>query len=288
MGYVLIGHGGMEVDPSRTSPDMGTVAIPQGTTIQFYSDSGQGVIFGPSQLDIWQQIQAPWPPLDSSHVTYNLVLSNAEENLASALMNSPQFGGNEVLLPGRHLSDPIHLCSGTPETCPTKPEQVAQGMVHQCDGILGLLQGDLYWLACTSFIGVSAEARPVVEAKLGDRVRNVLLGEDPDATVSEADRQQIDQFNQFAFADADPDDVLSYMLIGPVILIGSGHGISYQNRLLLAYRGDTFQGQMRVVKAGEDGDVPDWFDVYGVPQSKQALVRTAIRRISKSADVVFH
>ncbi|MEU9979263.1 hypothetical protein [Streptomyces sp. NPDC051014] len=295
MGYVLIGHGGMEVDPSCTSPEMATVAIPRGTTIQFYSDSGQVLsfgptgpdIFGPTGLDIWQQLQAPWPPLDSSHVTYNLTLSNSEETLAYAFRNNPQFGNNEVLLPGRNFPDPIHLCNGTPETCPTNPEQVAQGMLHECNGVLGLLQGDLYWLACTSFIGLSAEAQPLVEAKLGDRVRGIRLGEDPDAsaTVSEDERKQIERFNQMAFDYSYDKDSLSCTLIGPAVLIGPGHGIPYQNRLRIAYHGDVSEGQIQFSKGGADG--PDWFDVYGVPRHKEDLVRAAIRRFSKGADVQF-
>ncbi|MFF4935071.1 hypothetical protein ACFY2H_40440 [Streptomyces griseofuscus] len=285
MGYVLMGHGGMEIDRYHTSPDMETVAIPQGTRIQFYADAGQMIGYCSQQLDIWERLQAPWPPLDSSHVTYNLVLSNAEEKLADNLMNNPQFGGNEILLPGRNCPDPVHLCNGTPETCPTKPEQVAEGMTHHCDGILGILYGDLYWLACTSFSGITAETRPAVEATMGDRVRSVLLGENPDAAVSEAELHYIEQMNLTSLSYIDSEEVLPYVLAGPVILIGIGHGPFLEERLLWDYSGDTFHGQMRVLKG--DG-YPDWFDIYGVPQHKQGIVQAAIRRISMGADVVFH
>jgi hypothetical protein len=240
----------MDFDPSRTSPEMETVAIPQGTTIQFYIDANQMLAYDSRELDIWERLQAPWPPLDSSRVTYNLTLFSAEDLWAYELMNNPQFGGNEILLPGRNCPDPAHLCNGTPETCPTKPEQVAEGMTHQCDGILGTVHGDLYWLACAYFMGVAAEAQPAVEAAMGDRVRNVTLGDNPDATVSEAERQTIEQMNQIALSYTPSGGVLPYMLAGPVVLIGLGHSPFLENRLLHDYTRDIFQGQIRVLKGG--------------------------------------
>ncbi|MFF4704766.1 hypothetical protein [Streptomyces sp. NPDC001297] len=288
MGYVLLGHGGMDFDPMHTSPEMESIAIPRGTTIQFYTDANQVLSFDPGEPDIWKRFHAPWPPLDSSHVTYNLTLQsyNAEDHWARDFLNSQQFGGNEVFVSGMNCSSPIHLCNGTPETCPTKPEQAANGMTHQCDGILGRLHGDLYWFACALFVGVAAENRPVVEAAMGDRVRGVTLGTDPDATVSDAERQRIEGMNQYTLKYIESGDVLPCLLAGPVLLMGGGHNNSVIQRLRLNYSGDVFDGQVKVDKGGDSA--PDWFDVYGVPPHKQRMATAAFNRISRGSMVQFH
>jgi hypothetical protein len=43
MGHILLGHGALNVHPSVIKPEMEWVAVPAGTTIQFYADTGQGL-----------------------------------------------------------------------------------------------------------------------------------------------------------------------------------------------------------------------------------------------------
>lgn len=179
MGYILLGHGDLNLDASAVQGGMEYVAIPQGTTIQFYADTGQGLVYGSDDLDVWSQLNTPWPALDSTNVTYNLTLYSAHELWADELKNSPDFSGHTLLRAGVDLPDPTLLCNGTPETCPTDPRQVATGATHTCSGILGLYSGELFWLACTSVKG-PAEAQGVVQDALDGRSGQVIIGQDPD------------------------------------------------------------------------------------------------------------
>jgi hypothetical protein len=156
MGYVLLGHGRIEADPAFVTPEMRYVAIPQGTKIRFYCAADQSQDPGSREVGIREMIQAPWPPLDSSHITCNLALRNAGGLWNNDLADNPEFGGHTVIVPGcGGAADPIRLCTGTRATCPTEPRHVANGATHGCDGILGTLRGDLYWLACNDVLTVA-------------------------------------------------------------------------------------------------------------------------------------
>jgi hypothetical protein len=163
MGYILLGHGGLDVDPRVTPADMEFVAIPEGTTIWFYADAGQGLLYGSRHLDIWDQLQAPWPTLDHTRVTYNLVLHHATELLPYNLQGDPQFHGHTVVRPGVDgAPDPLRMCTGDRDSCPTDPRAVAAGDTHTCGGVLGTYTGDLHWVACTFFARADGSRRPPV------------------------------------------------------------------------------------------------------------------------------
>jgi hypothetical protein len=180
MAYIFLGHGALDVDPGVIPQDMEWVAIPPGTTIQFYADTGQGLMYGSADLDVWSQLNTPVAPVDSSNVTYNLALYSAQELWDEELQNDPDFAGNTLIRAGVDgVADPLLMCTGTRDTCPTDPRQVAEGAVHQCDGILATYTGDLYWLACTKVIHAD---KSVVDAARGDAPEEVVIGQDPDQT----------------------------------------------------------------------------------------------------------
>lgn len=235
MGYVLLGHGGLEVSSGQIDPDMGTVAIPKGTTIQFYSDTGQTLVYGSRDLDVWAQLQQPWPALDSTKVTWNLTLSGAPELWGEELKNNPSFGGHTLLRAGVDgVPDPINLCNGTRQTCPWDPRQVAAGATHTCNGILGKYTGDLFWVACTVVQGGGAEVAAAVKAARGEAPEDVLLGANPDVVhevqadapvrgldptvAAEVDARNLDVLK----ALEDGEETHFYQAEG-ALLIGDGH-----------------------------------------------------------------
>lgn len=163
MGYILLGHGGLDIEPLVTPADMEFVAIPEGTTLQFYADAGQGLLYGSRHLDIWDQLQTPWPALDSTRVTYNLALHHARELLPEDLWDDPQLRGHTLVRPGVDgAADPLRMCTGTAKSCPTEPRAVAAGETHTCDGVLATYHGDLHWLACTFFARADGSRRSPV------------------------------------------------------------------------------------------------------------------------------
>jgi len=274
MGYILLGHGGLDVDPRVTPKDMEFVAIPQGTTIQFYSDSGQGLVYGSHHLDIWEQLQAPWPALDSSRVTYNLSLYNAQELWTDELKNNPSFGGHKLIRAGVDgVPDPIRMCTGTRATCPTDPRQIAAGATHECDGILATYPGDLYWLACTSF---SNADKSVTDTAMGGASTDVVMGSDPDWLPDESDFNAIAEVNGRNVKDADDGDVLSYDIGGFVFLIGDGHDSGYAD--YAAFQEDHVAGKLTVNKGGITS--AGSLEVEGVPPAKQGIVEDAVGRFS--------
>src|SRR5690242_13861882 len=124
MGYVLLGHGGLDIESGVIPDGMEYVAIPAGTTIQFYSDTGQALAYASKQLDVFAVMNKPWPALDSSRVTYNLSLHSAKELWKEELKNNPSFGGHTLIRAGVDGADPMLMCTGTPATCPTDPRQI--------------------------------------------------------------------------------------------------------------------------------------------------------------------
>jgi hypothetical protein len=274
MGYILLGHGGLDVDPKVTPKAMEFVAIPQGTTIQFYADAGQGLVYGSRQLDIWEQLQAPWPALDSSRVTYNLCLYSAQELWDDELKNNPQFGGHTLVRAGiGGVPDPVRMCTGTPATCPTDPRAVARGSTHGCDGILGTYAGDLYWLACTSFENASRE---VTDAALGGSSTDVVMGADPDWLPDEATFTAVAEVNGANIKAASDDEQLDYVVGGFLFLVGDGHERQYAT--YAEFQEDVVTGKLTVHKGGvfSAGSL----EVEGVPPSKQGVVESAVTRFS--------
>lgn len=281
MGFILLGHGGLDVDPRVTPKEMEYVAIPQGTTIQFYADSGQGLVYGSYRLDIWEQLQAPWPALDSSRVTYNLSLYNARELWDEELQNDPQFGGHTLVRAGVDgVPDPLRMCTGTPSTCPTDPRAVAKGAKHTCDGILGTYAGDLYWLACTSFMRADASVTNAAMSGLQDNVR---MGEDPDWVPSDADLEQVATVNGRNVKDAGDGAILDYQLGGFLFLIGDGH--DGQHSAYARFQGDATAGKLTVHKGGILSGAGS-LDVEDVAPAKQGVVEAAVAAFSEK-EVIF-
>ncbi|MGW6412375.1 hypothetical protein ACWF95_35050 [Streptomyces vinaceus] len=98
MSYVLMGHGSLDVQ-DLLDPDMEIIGIPQGTTLQFYADAGQGLAIGPAEIDTWDQVIPHFSALDSTCVTYNLTLSSAWGQWEASLANDRHLGGHEPPTP---------------------------------------------------------------------------------------------------------------------------------------------------------------------------------------------
>jgi hypothetical protein len=186
MGYVIFGHGGLDL----TSQDMEWVAVPWETTIQFYSDAGQSLLQRSEAIvDVFTQMLQPWPPIDHTGVTYNLALEPfSAKQLEHLLKDNPDFGGHTLLVVGRDIpTDKAWLCTGTKESCPTDPRDIAAGWTHGCDGILASYPGELHWLACTSLPDdASADAVRLLTDARGDAIADVALGQDPDDAAATA------------------------------------------------------------------------------------------------------
>jgi len=196
MGILLLGHGALVVDPAVTSLEI--CAIPQGTTLQFYSDIGQTLSLTRAVLaDIWPLLTAPWPALDATNVTYNLSLAHDDvwvKLCEDGIVDVANFNGHQLIVPGYNYADPVQLCTGTalrlgPEgevisgTCPTDPQQVAVGWTHDCDGLLRHYGGtELFWVSCTSvlFIEDDTEEEAALNAAISKINAVVELGSDPD------------------------------------------------------------------------------------------------------------
>ncbi|MFF3159620.1 putative adhesin [Streptomyces sp. NPDC057910] len=242
MGYVLLGHGGLH----SSSTGMDIVAIPHGTTIQYYTEAGQRLLYSSRQLDRWDGQRTPWAALNSSNVTYNLTLESDEE-YENELRNDPALGGHELIRPGiGDIPDPARLCEGTPATCPSDPRQVAQGWDHHCGGLLGLLRGELHWLACTP-LPPTAQTGVVLAGMLP----SVLLGEEldwvppavsagadaaafrvdstPGWTPDASDLQAIAQINAVNVLSAGADVPLHYAIHGGMLLVGDREHFGHQH-----------------------------------------------------------
>jgi hypothetical protein len=183
MAHIFVGHGGLDpADSAAYNKGMGVVAIPPGTTLQFYTDAGQTVRIG-DIASAFAQLQAPWPPLTSENVTYNFSLTPESEDVINQWTSAIAGSGHELHAPGQGgLPDPIVLCDGTTETCPTDPRQ---NSAHGCTGLLGRFTGDLHWIACTAF---AAPADDEMVNKAGDVPPTVFLNNDPDSWEQHTNR----------------------------------------------------------------------------------------------------
>jgi hypothetical protein len=195
MGHLFIGHGGLDISGHSYNEGMGIVAVPPGTTLQFYTDAGQALRLGNVET-AFSQLQAPWPTLTSESVTYNFSLAGIPITMAQERWDAVQaHTGHTPHIPGWDLDDPIQLCTGTTDTCPTSPWENRQ---HACNGILARFTGELHWIACTSFdlpVGDETpaqyhltedqvnEAADVLDVALQNRPISVYLNADPDSVT---------------------------------------------------------------------------------------------------------
>ncbi|RSS80784.1 hypothetical protein [Streptomyces sp. WAC06614] len=295
MGYVLLGHGILDLDPTVTPPDMEIVAVGPNRTIQFSSDTGQSLWYGAAELDGWGQAQAPWPPLDSSNVTYNFALHSAPEEWPEVLVNDPHFGGHQLIRPGiGDLPDPLLMCTGTRATCPTDPRQVAEGAVHHCEGVLGRedLQGDLFWLACTAIetdaeetASYHPELGAVVDAVLDGRLTDVPLGGEPDWPRA-SDQEAIARVNRANVERAYSGQSMPFRLAGSALFLGLGHDTEHTEYARIQ------EGSVRggLTVHHEHADVPypvARFEVHRCPAGKEELIRRALARVRPDYEVVF-
>ncbi len=284
MGYVLLGHGELEVDSGAIPAGMEYVAIPAGTTIQFYSDTGQSLMYGSADLDVFAVLNKPWPALDSSRVTYNLSLRSARELWGEELKNNPSFGGHTLIRAGIDGPDPMLMCTGTPDTCPTDPRHIPSGATHTCDGILGTYSGELFWLACT---GVEGDPTAVTAAR-GTAPEDVVIGQNPDvaqdddasaAILAPFDADEADARNRDVLKALDDGDSTYFYQGGIAVLIGDGH--SHAALQHLGAHGYT-EGTVRIKKAGAFSKGT----VYVSNSPDQRVFAEALARISDK-DVEF-
>ncbi|MEU9256563.1 hypothetical protein AB0D66_32860 [Streptomyces sp. NPDC048270] len=275
--HVLVGHGDIPIHiPEPGAPDMNIVAIPEGTTIQFWSDSGQALDYNNHQLDVFHTFTPQIEPLDSRHVTYNLRLVAARELWGQEFQNNPQFGGREIIRPGFNgVPEEIYMCTGSPDSCPTRPADIQRGMKHTCDGILGQLSGDLHWLACTTFRGGDPE---VTAARTNEVSRNVLLGEHPDWIPDMRDAERMAEKNHTNIKNARNGATPEYVICEFGLLIGGGHDLLHQT-YVAGQGGRTHRGRVRIVKGSNFSAGKLKFD--SVPPELQEYVRISVRRFSR-------
>src|SRR6476469_1038086 len=195
MGHIILGHGSLTPEGYSFQDGMDTVAVPPGTTMQFFADAGQGLVVTKDLLINWDSLEAPWPALTSENVTYNLGIGkfgNDADGLGRWLAAAQGTQEHTIHVPVviGDVQDDDLLCTGAAGQCPRDPRDQ---QAHSCNGILARLTGDLYWIACTSLAlprpsdeegGMTEEEvsgmRAVVDAALGNRPHDAVLGADPD------------------------------------------------------------------------------------------------------------
>ncbi|MBK3588893.1 hypothetical protein JHN49_36535 [Streptomyces sp. MBT57] len=257
---------------------MEIVAIPAGTTLQFYADSGQDLAYGEAQLARWQQLMPQWEPLRAGNVTYNFCLAPlAPHDVPSAAQHGEWFPGHQFITPGDlGAGGKVLLCNGSVETCPTDPRQVVEeGAVHQCTGLLGTYTGDLFWLACSSFVGADAVIDNAVTA---DVSRSVTLGHNADWTPGRADQRLLTAKNRSNLKQAPDGTDLRYRVGGTVLLIGNGH-----EPALMTYaesQSDTFGGWVTLTKARNKKNDRGTLSFSDMPPQKHALVEWSVAQFS--------
>ncbi|MEV6682960.1 hypothetical protein AB0N09_39785 [Streptomyces erythrochromogenes] len=283
MKYLLIGHGSLNADPGFTRPDMEWVGITAGTTLQFYADAGQKLAYSVGLRDIRhlvQQMKAPWAPLDHRNVTYNLRLSGDSDSWSQEFRDTKEYGGYTLIRPGIEVADRVQLCSGTPDTCPTRPRQTARGDKHRCEGILGRYGGELHWLACTSVTGVGGAAADAVAAVTAGLQKSVRLGGlHPDWTPPAGwapDRDFIPVAHYTLLEDAPDGYQAVWSAGGGLFLINAAHEPD-----LVAYVSsqDYVSGILTLHRTGGPRNV-GYIQVDGVPESRRDLVTGALAQAS--------
>ncbi len=181
MGYVFLGHGGLT--PSDAA-NMEICALSAGTTLQYFSDSGQSLLHNPEHIAPFDALERPWPAIDSTGVTYNLGLEPVGDATLLAEYQARDWSGHMLLTPDGELGCEPRLCTGTPETCPTDPRTVAWELAgpyeHECNGILARYAGqELFWVACTAISGFGDAEQAAVQASRGVAPEHARIGTDP-------------------------------------------------------------------------------------------------------------
>ncbi|MFF4369347.1 hypothetical protein [Streptomyces sp. NPDC001594] len=154
MSYVFVGIGGIEADGWATSHGNERVALPPGTSIAFYADDGDGVLYCSGGHDVVDQLWGPLAFADAEGAVPNLAL-HGDPAIGEAWISGGTESEDHVLIrPGvGPVPDVLRLCTGAVGECPTTQAEVDAGMTHECQGVLALFAGtDLYWMACTAFI----------------------------------------------------------------------------------------------------------------------------------------
>ncbi|MFE5540694.1 hypothetical protein ACFQ78_33835 [Streptomyces sp. NPDC056519] len=219
-------------------------------------------------------------------MTLDLPVGSAWGTWEDALENDPWLGGRELVRPGiGDIPHPIRLCTGAVDTCPTRPEQVAEGMIHECEGVFGRqrrFQGsEIFWLACTRIY--RHPDRAVTDAALAGVPRSVVLGTHPDQmpVLTADDLRYIKDRNAAYVARADRSKAPSIHHLGAVFLIGANpNGNIY--RYLVA---NTSQHGTVFVFDGADGAVVIGFS--DVHTAWRDFVRATVADSSSGVRVAF-
>ncbi|MFE5540351.1 hypothetical protein ACFQ78_32015 [Streptomyces sp. NPDC056519] len=278
MGFVLLGHGILRLTPGTTPPGHEIVAVPPGTTLQFYSDACQRIAYCSEDLDAWDRLESPWPPLRSGEVTYNFTLTSAWDDWEEELQNDPRFGGHMLVRPGiGDYPDPFLLCTGAPGPCPTDPRQAAAGARHHCDGVLGRndLAGELHWVACTA---ASAMPPALKDAVIDGLAETVVLGDHPYWTPGEKEQRGIAAVNRRNVQAARDGQALRYVVAGRVFLVAGAHPHDDRLQEHVLLQADAVQGRVLYKRSGVMS--PGGFHVMGLPSDRRGVVRAAIARFS--------
>ncbi|WP_125643494.1 hypothetical protein [Streptomyces sp. WAC06614] len=121
--------------------------------------------YGSDEWIWWDQLGDCRTELNSDHLARNDLEVWSDPALADPGFPA-LFSCQTVMGPGMRadVPDPLRLCSGTPQTCPTTQEQIQAGGAHTCDGVLGILHREglegRAWLILTGAIVHQPEAGP--------------------------------------------------------------------------------------------------------------------------------
>lgn len=136
MAFTAFGIGDV-ADAHEAPLGMEYVAVPPGVEIHCHTDGGLGLVYGRGGLAGVLDQAVPSRVLNSREPAPNSLALRGGPGL-----HDEEFlwhhGRDDALRPGLDgVPDPLLLCDGTPETCPTTQEQIERGWVHQCTGVLG-------------------------------------------------------------------------------------------------------------------------------------------------------
>lgn len=288
MSFILLGHGDLLVHPGDLQPNADDVGVPFDSTLQLYTDAGQGLMLGPDELDAWGQVFCV-AAADGGARLPNLALHGGDDLWDEELRSALEHGGHVLIRPGVDgQPDPIRLCTGTPETCPPPGGTFGDVATHDCDGVLGdagLRGGVVHWLECASITRAPATA-----TEGGARRKRVPW--DPSWVPDEADQRAIAQVNRRLVRAASDRTILNFVIGGSVFLIGDGSpdGPYSRHHPMHEYYARELQadnvvyGKLRVRRPWlENG----WFDVAGVPHDRQSLVTDSIARFAPGRGIGF-
>lgn len=129
----ISGHGGHSAPPA----EMEYVAIPPSVTIRVHHTDL--LAYGDDDSVYWDQIGWCREELNSHAPAVNNLELHGDPALADPDFVK-LFGLQAMMGPGTEgLPDPLRLCAGDPESCPSTQEEIENGRTHACDGLLGIL-----------------------------------------------------------------------------------------------------------------------------------------------------